>query len=95
MRGRWDIDGVLPVPLPGWLACPVCRAEEIQAREWMFHVRKGSHANPYRCDVSFKCCDCSAVWWHGVAVPQAMFDARKSAARIDWRRARELLTQEQ
>ena len=56
----------------------------------MFHARKGTHANPYRCDVSFKCCDCSAVWTHGVAIPEAMFTTRP-ASRIPWRQAKALL----
>lgn len=92
---RWDLSGALPVPRPGWLACPVCGCETVQPRFWRWHVRSGGPTVVGRCDVSFKCCDCAAVWVHGVAVPDGHVVApemrRRLNRQIQWRDARKML----
>lgn len=90
---RWDTAGPLPVPHPGWLACPVCRYHVLQPRHWRFHIRDEATIRG-RCDVSFKCCACAAVWYHGVALDKHTW-ARMSGGRnrqIGWRAARQILT---
>ena len=94
---RWDTSRALPVPRPGWLACPVCRGEVIQPRFWRFHERDGRPTTPWRCDVSFKCCDCAAVWIHGVALPAETWAGRPNQRvnrQIQWRDARRLLEED-
>lgn len=95
----WDTSGPIPVPRPGWLACPVCRHRTVQPRYWRFFRRP--HATiPGRCDVSFKCVGCAAVWTHGVALDDdtyiRMTTSRKRPpnGRIGWREARQLLDAE-
>lgn len=92
---RWDLDGPLPVPRPGWLCCPVCGCSVVQPRYWRWHVRSGAPTVAGRCDVSFKCCDCAAVWVHGVAIPEGIFETRKLRGKltrqIHWRDARVML----
>lgn len=96
---RWDTDGPLPVPRPGWLACPVCRCELVQPRYWRFHLRDGATVAA-RCDVSVKCTACAAVWIHGVALDAKTHGRmvrltggrrRGRDAHIGWREARQLL----
>lgn len=94
VRKRWDLSGPVPVPVGDWLACPVCRADQIQARHFRFHERDS--AIPWRCDVSFKCTSCSAVWEHGVVVTREMYARRSTPASktIPWRTARDMLREE-
>ncbi len=68
VAARWDLSAPLPVPRPGWLRCPVCRAPDVIPKEWRtIRIREpAGHRFPFRCDVSFKCLDCSAVWVHGL-----------------------------
>lgn len=96
-RLRWDLSGPLPVPVDGWLACPVCRFEQVQVRFWRFHVRSDiGHTVPHRCDVSFKCTGCAAVWIHGVVLDEhthtRMARARKRPnSQILWREGKKML----
>lgn len=89
---RWDLDQPVPVPIGDWLACPVCRTPEPQPRYWLFLDRSG-HAIAYRCDIGFKCTDCSAVWVHGLAIPERVFRPwrKRVGKRIDWREAKQRL----
>lgn len=93
---RWDLSATLPVPRPGWLACPVCRVRQVQARHWRFFRRRGATVEG-RCDVSFKCIACAAVWTHGVALDEATYTRmtgsrkRPVSGQIGWREARRLL----
>lgn len=97
VEARWDLTGPLPVPRGEWLACPVCRAGQPQPRHWNFHRHGTTH--PWRCDVSWKCISCSAVWIHGVAVPQSMYVAavphNRAQRIIQWREARQILEEAQ
>jgi hypothetical protein len=43
----------------------------------------------YRCDVVMKCTVCSAVWIHGVVVPEEMAKPRIRAGGWTWREMRE------
>lgn len=73
VSARWVFaDGTFPVPVGGWLACPVCRDTVIQLARYHFHRRRDS-ATYYRCDVQMKCTACSATWTHGVVVPKAVW----------------------
>ncbi len=93
VAARWDLSAPLPVPRPGWLVCPVCRAPDVIPREWRIGARnlpRGAELRrlPYRVDVSFKCLDCSLVWWHGVAVSETdgrRFGSRSGARVVHWR----------
>lgn len=91
---KWDLSG--PLPIPTWdLACPVCGAKRsegaIIGRAWKFHTRQTATPHPWRCDVSFKCASCAAVWAHGVVVPIGMYQAREQGSPYDWRAAKALL----
>lgn len=95
-EARWDTSGALPVPRPGWLACPVCRHDVVQPRWWRFHTRDDSPTIRGRCDVSIKCCACAAVWPHGVALDDRTYarmtrSRRRPRERIGWREAQKLL----
>jgi len=69
----WTIEEGDVFPLPKFVVeCPVCKSVDIQARNWQFTL-KDSGGNKYRCNVSFKCTQCSAVWTHGVVIPEIMF----------------------
>lgn len=83
VSARWWL---LPLPHPrgDWLRCPVCRSRRVQPRQWRLGRRdRGdgpeapAHRLSYRCDVSYKCTECSAVWPHGVPLTRAQ------ALRID------------
>lgn len=90
VRESWDLDRELPVPKFD-LQCPICNCGQIQLRQYSFHYRhKTGSRNPYRCDVSFKCTQCSLVWTHGVVVPEAMYK-RHENEMIHWREAKEIL----
>lgn len=90
---KWDKSGPLPLPLGEWLACPVCSNGTVQARFWKFHTRESPTNMPGRCDVSFKCCSCAAVWCHGVALDRETFKRMITGRnnRIEWREARQIL----
>ena len=64
----WDLSGPFPLPYKLFL-CPVCRANETIIKQCQFFKRSGHN---FRCDVAFKCTVCSAVWPHGVKVPEKM-----------------------
>ena len=74
VREAWDLSGDFPVP-KFTVRCPICGSEEVQARYWSFHDanKHYHHAVPYRCDISFKCTRCSAIWEHGIPIPEAVY----------------------
>ncbi len=82
---RWDLSG--PFPAPRWtIECPCCRSTEVRLRQCSFHKREQSPA-PHRCDVSFKCTDCSLAFSFGVPIPERMY--RGDEKRIwTWREVR-------
>lgn len=91
VAARWDLSGPLPTPRDGWLRCPVCAAQRLQIRHWHWHTRDNATV-PHRCDVAFKCADCSAVWLHGVPVPpDYWYRNATAAARVGWRDGRRML----
>lgn len=96
-EAHWDLAGVIPVPLGDWLTCPVCGDDTPQLRFCRFHGRDGDEPTvPFRCDMSFKCTACAAVWVHGVALSDEAWDRRPSEhgdRPIHWRIAERLLGQ--
>lgn len=83
----WQVDDV-PVPVPRFKpACPVCRGDRVLLRTWHWYER-GVTAR-YRCDVSFKCLKCSAVWTHGLALNRSQ--RRANGKWVEWREGRQLL----
>jgi hypothetical protein len=83
----WRLDDV-PVPVPLFRpACPVCRGGRILLRSWRWFDR-GITAR-FRCDVSFKCLSCCAVWQHGLALQRSQRKA--NGAVVEWREGRQLL----
>ena len=90
----WDLSGDFPMPKFA-VKCPVCGSEEIQARLWQF-THKDSGGAKYRCNVSFKCTRCSAVWMHGVVIPEEMFrkhvkENENQAKMYHWREVKEMV----
>jgi len=92
----WTISDEDLFPLPKFIVrCPVCESEDIQARNWQFTFKDSGGAK-YRCNVSFKCCNCSSVWTHGVVIPEEMFRKHvrgniHQTKLYHWREVRELL----
>ena len=94
----WDLSGDFPMP-KDIIKCPVCGSKEIQARFWAFHLSSDPHSRvPYRCDVSFKCTRCSAIWIHGIAIPEEMYkkhaslEPGKQASKLyRWREVKKIL----
>ncbi len=70
---RWDFSKVLPVPLFDFV-CPICGSDRIKLGEWIFFRKKSSNGTPYRCDVRFKCTECSFVPIFGVVVELKIFN---------------------
>ena len=93
VQEKWDLSG--DFPLPKWdIRCPVCGSPHVQARNWQFAYQYNSPTK-YRCNVSFKCTECSAVWIHGVVITEEMF---RKHVKIDnkpvyypWREVKEKL----
>lgn len=75
----WTWADGLPLP-KHTIQCVQCGASShdgaIIVRLWNFHHRAKS-SWPYRCDVSFKCRICAAVWFHGVAVPRELWERHR------------------
>ena len=70
---RWDLSGDTPVPK--WdIQCPVCGSTELRKQRHRFHKRpEGWKTNPYRCDMHYKCADCSYILNpFGVPTPREM-----------------------
>ena len=96
----WDLSGDFPLP-KGIIKCPVCGSEEIQVRYWAFHPSADPNSRvPYRYDVSFKCTRCSAIWTHGIAIPERMYKKHASlrpgehaSIRYPWRKVKKILEQ--
>lgn len=85
---HWSFDGPYPVPIGGWLRCPVCTSTEVQGRAWRYHKPAHSVTLPHRCDVTFKCTMCAHVWLHGVVVTEDYWEAnaRHVNTHVRWRR---------
>jgi hypothetical protein len=47
--------------------CPYCEECSLIIKRWHYH-KKALSENPYRCDVNMKCCECAAVWIHGISI---------------------------
>ena len=69
---KWDLTGRLP--FPKWeVLCPTCRSPHQKLRYWKFHTYlTAEKTTPYRCDVGFKCRECSYVYIFGVATNREM-----------------------
>lgn len=92
---RWDLTGLLPIPK--WnLKCDQCgKTHEdgaIQLRSWSFAVVPwGKSKNTHRCDVSFKCRECSLIFYYGVVIPDSMAQKHYVKTYYRWREGYELL----
>jgi len=84
VQKHWDFSH--SVPLPKFeLHCPICGHDEILLKHWVYFLRKNPRsANPHRCDVYMKCTACSAVWQHGLVVPEDIYPGG-SRTVILWR----------
>jgi hypothetical protein len=91
----WDLSCSLPFPKFD-LGCSVCKSDEILLRQWLFHDRskRTGSKHGYRCDVSFKCTQCSFVWVHGILVPKEMFEKYRDKRMVTWRKVKEILERE-
>lgn len=86
---RWHLDGRVPLPKGEWMYCGACGAgpPSQHLRSWRFG-QYGENAEKtwrYRCDVAFKCTDCSLVYVFGVATPQEMSDFWGTHTEITYR----------
>ena len=97
----WDLSGDFPMP-KDIIRCPVCGSKEIQAQVWAFHRSSTPNISriPYRCDIGFKCTRCSAIWTHGVAIPEEMYKkhaslepGKRASVRYSWREVKKILEQ--
>ena len=85
----WQVDGT-PLPVPRFQPqCPVCREKTVLLRSYHYFDR-GITAR-FRCNVTFKCLVCSAVWTHGLAIQPSQ--RKTNGYFVEWRQARELLTE--
>lgn len=91
---RWDTSGVLPVPRGDWVHCPMCGSRDMHLRWWRFFERPGGTVR-HRCDVSFKCTDCSLVQYpFGVPLPPEAWrrwQQSRLPSRVEWRQGREYI----
>ena len=71
VKRAWDLSTDFPIP-KFRIICPICKSEAIQARNWQFQYRDVGGCK-YRCNVSFKCTQCSHAWVHGVVIPEELF----------------------
>jgi hypothetical protein len=73
----WDMSG--PVPVPKFNPdCPYCAHDEVLLKHARFHLRNNKRSqNPHRCDIGMKCTACSAVWQHGLVIPEDMFPGKQ------------------
>lgn len=55
------------------MRCPVCQSREVITKKYNFHSHLKERTIPWRVDVTMKCCDCAAVWLHGVALSEDDF----------------------
>jgi hypothetical protein len=97
VRRYWNLDGPLPIP-HAWPdhSCPFGH-RPVQFRHWQFHeAPRGPRARvPYRCDVSFKCGECSMVWVQAPALDEdtynRMTENLTANRRVAWSMAAELM----
>lgn len=69
----WDMsNGIVPIPRME-LTCS-CGATGTMTCRNISWRQKPSTPRPYRCDISFKCLNCSRIAHHGVVITQAMFN---------------------
>jgi len=71
----WDMsNGILPIPRRE-LNCPSCRKRELTARRirWRKLFPGEGSQFKFRCDLGFKCMNCSAVVYHGIVIPREMW----------------------
>jgi hypothetical protein len=83
----WDLSGAFPIP-KFLVTCPSCQTAEVTLQQVGFTQRDwtGSPA-PWRCNIGFKCCECSMVWLYGVPVSKEMFDKGFLMGQMGWRQA--------
>lgn len=89
VQAHWDLSGPFPVPR----FTPVCSQDAPHPtviRGCIFHQRSGG----YRCDVMFKCVDCSNTIAFGVVIDKEMWHRATTAKFIpgkfhNWRDMKE------
>lgn len=89
VRSKWNLSHSVPLPKFS-LNCPICSHDKILLKHWVYFIRNNPQSsNPHRCDVYMKCTACSAVWQHGIVVPEAMHPGRRKV--ILWREVKKEL----
>ncbi|MGI9085385.1 MAG: hypothetical protein ACR2FE_08835 [Aeromicrobium sp.] len=85
----WQVDGT-PLPVPRFQpTCFSCDGKDVLLRSYHYFDR--GITSRFRCDVTFKCLTCSAVWTHGLAIQPSQ--RKNNGHYVEWRQARELLTE--
>ena len=101
VKENWDLSGDFPLP-QFTVHCPVCGSEEVQLQFVSFHPSREPDTSrvPYRCVVGFKCTRCSAMWAHGIAIPEEMYRKhiplgaeKQDSKSYTWREVKKILEQ--
>ena len=96
----WSFESGFPQPKTE-LPCPVCRSSQGIIKDFRFFKRGGPTPNKFRCDVVFKCTECSMQWAHGVPISEELFKLRvvrgkhKTRQSYSWREAQCLLEKQE
>lgn len=84
----WEWRAGLPFPRYRPL-CPQCERRDTLIRQWTFRSRANEKlANVEsprlgRCDVSFKCPNCSMVWFHGIVITDEQYEVAMAMIQED------------
>ncbi len=73
------------------IKCPICGSEKVILKQERF-FRRDEGRMKYRCDIAFKCSECSNVWWFGVVIPDDLGKKQmigNNSATYYWREIKE------
>lgn len=72
----WDFSRTYPTVRPdAQVTCGMCNGD-LLVRWWRYFTKNQKGVStPYRCDVSVKCCRCSALHTFGIVVPRDVWAA--------------------
>lgn len=80
VRMRWDLSGPIPSPRPRMITCCGETAFYPQRVEFFEWPPEQQHRVYGRCNVRMKCCRCSKVQDHGVALREVDYERMKGNA---------------